>query len=53
MACLPLEQEVVHRWDTFVKRPFKMEVMETGFQFGWRHVERPNFYKYHPEATRQ
>lgn len=37
----------------FVKRPFKMEVMETGFKFGWQHVERPNFYKYHPEATRQ
>jgi hypothetical protein len=37
----------------YIKRPFKMDVMETGFQFGWQHVERPDFYKYHPEARRQ
>ena len=36
----------------YVKRPFKMEIMETGFQFSWQHVERPD-YKYHPEARRQ
>jgi prepilin signal peptidase PulO-like enzyme (type II secretory pathway) len=37
----------------YVKRPFKMEVMETGFQFGWEHKERPDFYKYHPEVRQQ
>jgi len=37
----------------YIKRPFKMEIMETGMQFGWQHIERPEFYKYHPEARRQ
>ena len=36
----------------YVKRPFKMEVMETGFQFGWQNIERPDFYKYRPETKR-
>lgn len=37
----------------YVKRPFSVEVMETGFQFGWQRIERPDFYKYHPETKRQ
>jgi hypothetical protein len=37
----------------YAKRPFGIEVMETGFKFGWQHKERPDFYKYHPEAKRQ
>jgi hypothetical protein len=35
----------------YLKRPFKMEVMETGFQFGWQNIERPDFYKYHPASS--
>jgi hypothetical protein len=34
----------------FMKRPFGMEIMETGFQFGWQHIERPDYYKDHPKA---
>jgi membrane-associated phospholipid phosphatase len=37
----------------YIKRPFKMDVMETGLQLGWQHIERPDFYKYHPETKRQ
>jgi hypothetical protein len=25
--------------------------METGFQFGWQNIERPDFYKYHPASS--
>ena len=37
----------------YIKRTFEINVMETGLQFGWQHVERPDFYKYHPQAKRQ
>ncbi len=33
----------------YVKRPFEMEIMETGYKFIWQQVEQPDFYKYHPE----
>ena len=36
-----------------VKRPFNIEVMETGYQFGWQHIERPDYNKVHPETKRQ
>lgn len=36
----------------YLKRPFSMEVMETGLKFGWQQVERPDFYKYNPEVTK-
>jgi hypothetical protein len=31
------------------KRPYNIEIMETGYKFLWQHTERPNYYKYHPE----
>lgn len=31
------------------KRPYDMEIMETGYKFLWQHTERPDYYKYHPE----
>jgi hypothetical protein len=34
----------------YIKRPFSMEVIETGFQFGWQHIQRPDYYEYHPKA---
>ena len=37
----------------YLKQPYKMEVMETGFQFGWQNIERPDIYKYHPEKRNQ
>ncbi|MBP0613959.1 hypothetical protein J8J42_13040 [Chryseobacterium sp. cx-311] len=33
----------------YVKRPFDMETMETGYKFIWQYTERPDYYKYHPE----
>lgn len=33
----------------FIKRPFSMKVMKTGFQFGWQHKESPDFNQYNPE----
>lgn len=35
------------------KRPYEMEVMETGYKFFWQHTERPDYYKYHPENKRE
>ena len=31
-----------------VKRPWKMDVMTTGYKFTWQHQERPDFNKYDP-----
>lgn len=31
------------------KRPYEMEIMETGYKFFWQHTERPDYYQYHPE----
>ena len=33
----------------YVKRPFEIETMETGYKFIWQHTERPDYYKYHPK----
>lgn len=33
----------------YFKRPYNMEIMETGYKFFWQHTERPDFNKYHPE----
>ncbi len=35
------------------KRPYDMEIMETGYKFGWQHIERPDYYKYHPEGKKE
>ncbi|HKC69494.1 MAG TPA: hypothetical protein VKG26_14760 [Bacteroidia bacterium] len=35
-----------------IKRPFKIDVMETGYTFGTRSPERPNYYKYHPNPKK-
>jgi hypothetical protein len=32
----------------YLKRPFNIEVMTTGYQFIWQRIERPDYYKYHP-----
>jgi hypothetical protein len=33
----------------YVKRPFDIDVMETGYKFVWQQTIRPDYYKYHPE----
>ena len=33
----------------YYKREFNIEVMKTGYKFTWQNLERPNFYKYHPQ----
>ncbi len=35
------------------KRPYDMEIMETGYKFVWQHTERPDYYKYHPEDKKE
>lgn len=35
----------------YVKRPFKMEVVATGFQFGWQTVARPATHEPNREAA--
>ena len=37
----------------YLKRPFDIEVMETGYKFVWQKTERPDYYKYHPEEKKQ
>ena len=37
----------------YVKRPFKMDILDTGIHFGWNPVERPNFQKQHIDTRRQ
>ncbi len=37
----------------YVRRPFNIEVMETGYKFIWQRIERPGSYKYHPEKKKQ
>ena len=36
----------------YFKRPYNMEIIETGYKFYWQHLERPNYYKYHPQSKR-
>ncbi len=33
----------------YVKRPFDMEVLETGYKFVWQPTERPDYSQYHRE----
>jgi hypothetical protein len=33
----------------YFKRPWKMEIMETGYKLIWKNQARPDFYKYHPK----
>lgn len=37
----------------YVKRPFDIDIMETGYKFVWQQTERPDYYKYHPEAKKE
>lgn len=37
----------------YVKRPFDFDLMEKGYKFVWQHTERPDYYKYHPEAKKE
>jgi hypothetical protein len=34
----------------YLRRTFRMEIMETGFSYTWQRQEKPDYYKYHPEA---
>jgi hypothetical protein len=36
----------------YFKRPYEMEIMETGYKFIWQKTERPDYYKYHPKYTK-
>ena len=36
----------------YSKRPYDMEIMETGYKFNWKRTERPDYFKYHPEAKK-
>ncbi|MEL5993078.1 hypothetical protein [Hymenobacter segetis] len=33
----------------YFKRPFNIEIMETGYKFVWNTMARPDYFKYHPE----
>ncbi|EMJ67309.1 hypothetical protein LEP1GSC034_4831 [Leptospira interrogans str. 2003000735] len=33
----------------YIKRPFDMKVLETGYEFIWQNTERPDYYKYFPK----
>lgn len=33
----------------YIKRPFDMRVLETGYEFIWQNTERPDYYKYFPK----
>jgi hypothetical protein len=35
-----------------IKRPYDMEIMETGYHLIWQQIERPDYYKYHPEERK-
>lgn len=37
----------------YVRRPFSIEIMETGYKFVWQQIERPDYYKYHPESKQK
>ena len=36
----------------YVKRPFEIAIMETGYKFVWQQTTRPDYYKYHPEQKK-
>lgn len=35
----------------YTKRPFDIEIMETGYKFIWQQTERPDYYKFHPKDS--
>lgn len=35
----------------YIKRPYKIEVLETGFKFYWQQTKRPDYYKYRSERV--
>lgn len=37
----------------YVKRPFDIEIMETGYKLVLQQTERPDYYKYHPEDKKE
>ena len=37
----------------YIKRPFDIEVMGTGYKFFWLQTERPNYSKYHSEDKKE
>jgi hypothetical protein len=37
----------------YVRRPFDMEIMETGYEFIWQDTKRPDYYQYHPEERKE
>ncbi|MEO8150862.1 MAG: hypothetical protein ABI723_24730 [Bacteroidia bacterium] len=37
----------------YFKRPWDMEIMETGYKFTWQNQTHPDFYKYHPESKKE
>lgn len=36
----------------YVKRPFDISIMETGYKFVWQQTTRPDYYKNHPEQKK-
>jgi hypothetical protein len=34
----------------YIKRPFEIQVLETGYEFIWQYTERPDYYKYFPKG---
>ena len=37
----------------YVKRPFDIDIMDTGYKFVWQKTERPDYYKYHPKQKKE
>lgn len=37
----------------YFKRPYDMEILETGYKVVWLQTERPDYYKYHPEENKE
>ena len=37
----------------YAKRPFDLEIMETGYKFVWQRTERPDYYKHHPKGKKE
>ena len=33
----------------YIKRPFDMQILETGYEFIWQRTEQPDYYKYFPK----
>lgn len=33
----------------YSKRPYEMEIIDSGYKFIWQETEHPDYYKYHPE----